>query len=37
MQAVQQQEREEQDRVRAKAFKERGLTYTAQGDCEDMY
>ena len=36
-QAVQQAEKEEADRIRVKAFKERGLTYTAQGDCEDMY
>ena len=36
-QAVQQAEKEEADRIRMKAFKERGLTYTAQGDCEDMY
>merc|ERR1719370_955843 len=36
-QAVQQSEKEETNRIRAKAFKERGLTYTAQGDCEDMY
>ena len=37
VQAVQQAEKEETDRIRAKAFKERGLTYTSQGDCEDMY
>lgn len=36
-QAVHQAEKEEADRIRAKAFKERGLTYTSQGDCEDMY
>ena len=36
-QAVHQAEKEEADRIRAKAFKERGLTYTSQGECEDMY
>jgi U6 snRNA-associated Sm-like protein LSm1 len=36
-QAVQQAEKEETDRIRAKAFKERGLTYTAETTYEDMY
>ena len=36
-QAVQQQEKEESDRLRAKAFKERGLTYTSETTYEDMY
>lgn len=36
-QATQQAEKEETDRVRAKAFKERGLTYTAEAAYEDMY
>jgi len=36
-QAVQQAEKEETDRLRAKAFKERGLSYTAETTYEDMY
>lgn len=36
-QAVQQAEKEETDRLRAKAFKERGLTYTSETTYEDMY
>jgi U6 snRNA-associated Sm-like protein LSm1 len=36
-QAMQQQEKEETDRIRAKAFKERGLTYSAEATYEDMY
>jgi len=36
-QAVQQAEKEEADKIRAKAFRERGLTFTAESTCEDMY
>merc|ERR1719282_1449987 len=36
-QAVQQQEKEEADRIRAKAFKERGLTFTTETTLDDMY
>ena len=36
-QAKQHAEKEEQDRLRAKAFKERGLTYTAETALEDLY
>ena len=35
-QAVQQHEKEENDKIRAKAFKERGLAYSTAGD-EDLY
>ena len=35
-QSKQQAEKEERDRLRAKAFKERGLSYTIE-DKEDMY
>ena len=35
-QSKQQAEKEERDRLRAKAFKERGLNYTIE-DKEDMY
>jgi hypothetical protein len=31
------EEKEAKDQIRAKAFKSRGMAYTAQGDCEDMY
>jgi U6 snRNA-associated Sm-like protein LSm1 len=36
-QAIQQAQKEETDRLRAKAFKERGLTYMAEAAYEDMY
>jgi U6 snRNA-associated Sm-like protein LSm1 len=36
-QSKQQAAKEEQDRLRAKAFKERGLTYTAETAYEDLY
>lgn len=36
-QSKQQAEKEEQDRLRAKAFKERGLTYTAETTMDDLY
>lgn len=36
-QSKQQAEKEEQDKLRAKAFKERGLTYTAETAYEDLY
>ena len=36
-QAVQQQEKEEADRIRAKAFKDRGLTFTTETTLDDMY
>lgn len=36
-QSKQQTAKEEQDRLRAKAFKERGLTYSAETAYEDLY
>ena len=36
-QAVQQAEKEEADKIRAKAFKDRGLTFTTETTYDDMY